>query len=159
MDTTAWRQERITLYGRAMPVPRLTAWYGDKGYRYSGIDHPPQAWTKSLALIKARVESACGASFNTALVNLYRTGADSVSWHSDDEKELGPEPVIASVSFGATRRFQLKSRRGPERVSLDLEPGSLLIMRGTLQRDWAHQVPKTKRPVGPRVNVTFREVA
>lgn len=159
---TPWRQERIVVYGRAIVQPRLTAWYGDPGarYAYSGLALEPVAWTPLLAELKAQVEAAAGARFDSLLMNLYRDGRDSVSWHSDAEPELGRNPVIASLSFGATRRFQLRSRPPlpPARHELALGHGDLLVMRGATQHQWAHQVPRTARPVGPRINLTFRLV-
>jgi alkylated DNA repair dioxygenase AlkB len=160
---TRWRQDYIQLFDKTLPIPRLTAWYGDPGkpYTYSGIAMHPDSWTATLLAIKTRVEAAVGRPFNSVLLNKYRTGRDSVAWHSDDEPELGPQPVIASVSFGATRRFRLKHKynQAVERVSLDLPPGSLLLMGGTTQQCWLHQVPKTTKAVGPRINLTFRWIA
>jgi len=159
---TPWRQERIVVYGREILQPRLTAWYGDPDarYAYSGLALEPLPWTRLLAELKACAETASGARFNSLLMNLYRDGRDSVSWHSDAEPELGRNPVIASLSFGARRRFQLRSRPPlpPARHELALGHGDLLVMRGATQHEWAHQVPRTARPVGPRVNLTFRLV-
>ena len=157
-----WRQDTITLYGRPVLIPRLNAWYGDPGahYSYSGLALQPLPWTPALRDIKGRVESLLGESFNSALVNLYRDGRDSVSWHSDDEYELGDEPLIASVSLGATRRFSLRHRhdKSLDTVHLDLQDGSLLVMAGATQRHWSHQVPKTRAAVGGRINLTFRRI-
>jgi alkylated DNA repair dioxygenase AlkB len=159
---TPWRQERITVYGREVLQPRLTAWYGDPGarYAYSGLALEPLPWTPPLAGLRARVELASGAPFDSLLMNLYRDGRDSVSWHSDAEPELGRNPVIASLSLGAARRFQLRSRPPlpPRRHELTLRHGDLLVMRGATQHEWAHQVPRTARTVGPRINLTFRLV-
>jgi alkylated DNA repair dioxygenase AlkB len=159
---TPWRQERIAVYGREVLQPRLTAWYGDPGarYAYSGLALEPLPWTPLLADLKARVETASGARFDSLLLNLYRDGRDCVSWHSDAEPELGRNPVIASLSLGAARRFQLRSRPPlpPARRELALRHGDLLLMRGATQHEWAHQVPRTARPVGPRINLTFRLV-
>jgi alkylated DNA repair dioxygenase AlkB len=157
---TRWQQDYIQLFDKTLPIPRLTAWYGDPGktYTYSGIAMHPEDWTETLLEIKTRVEAIAGRPFNSVLLNKYRSGRDSVAWHSDDEPELGSHPVIASVSFGATRRFRLKHKykQAVERASLDLPPGSLLLMAGTTQKYWLHQVPKTAKPVGPRINLTFR---
>jgi alkylated DNA repair dioxygenase AlkB len=157
-----WRQDHIRLFGKTMPLPRLTAWHGDPGrvYSYSGIEMPPKPWTESLLSIKARVETAAGTQFNSVLLNKYRDGRDSMGWHSDDEPELGPSPVIASVSFGATRRFVLKHKYNKtlETISMELTDGSLLLMQGTTQHFWQHQVPKTRRVVGQRINLTFRTI-
>jgi len=152
-----WRQDTARIMGRAVNLPRLTAWYGDAGYRYSGIDNPPRPWLELLRELKDMAETLAGASFNSVLANLYRHGQDSMGWHSDDERALGQDPVIASLSFGAERRFRLKHKRHPEkRIGLDLPSGSCLVMAGTLQHHWQHALPKTARPVGPRVNLTFR---
>jgi len=151
-----WRQDTARIVGREVPLPRLTAWYGDAGYRYSGIDNPPQPWLPLLAELKARAEDLACTTFNSVLANLYRDGRDSMGWHSDDEPSLGRNPVIASLSFGAVRRFRLKHKREPMSLTLDLEPGSCLVMAGALQHHWRHALPKTRKPVGPRVNLTFR---
>jgi alkylated DNA repair dioxygenase AlkB len=152
-----WRQDVARIMGRLVALPRLTAWYGDAGYRYSGIDNPPRAWLPVLLELKALAETLAAAPFNSVLANLYRDGRDSMGWHSDDERSLGQEPVIASLSFGAVRRFRLRHKRKPDlTIALDLPPGSCLVMAGTLQHHWRHALPKTARPVGPRVNLTFR---
>lgn len=152
-----WRQDVATIVGRSVPLPRLTAWHGDAGYRYSGIDNPPRAWTPLLLELRAVAESVADAAFNSVLLNLYRDGSDGMGWHADDERPLGRDPVIASLSFGATRRFRLKHRTEPGlALSLELPPGSCLVMAGALQHHWRHALPKTRRPVGPRVNLTFR---
>jgi alkylated DNA repair dioxygenase AlkB len=160
LDGIAWRQEEAVLMGRRLPVPRLTAWHGEAGYAYSGISHPPQAWTPPLLELRALAERLAGASFNSVLLNLYRDGRDSVSWHADNEASLGPEPVIASFSLGAVRRFQLRHRAEKSlKVAVDLPHGSCLVMAGATQRCWLHQLPKTAAPVGPRVNLTYRLVS
>jgi alkylated DNA repair dioxygenase AlkB len=160
-DTTAWRQETITLYGKRRDQPRLTAWYGDPGttYIYSGIKNVPLPWTPAILEIKRGVEPPSGVVFNSVLLNRYRTGKDSVSWHADDEPDFGEHPVIASVSFGGTRTFQLKHKTRRElKASVELTHGSLLIMRGGTQANWLHQIPKTAKHVGERLNLTFRVV-
>ncbi|QDA59939.1 alpha-ketoglutarate-dependent dioxygenase AlkB family protein [Hymenobacter jejuensis] len=163
-DTIPWRQESLVLYGKPVLQPRLTSWHGDAAarYRYSGLSLEPQPWTPALQRLRHQVEAAAGTVFNSVLLNLYRAGQDSMGWHADNEPELGPEPVIASVSLGAVRRFRLKPRdphRTPhEPLSLDLPSGSLLLMQGSTQQHWLHAVPKTTRPVGPRLNLTFRVV-
>ena len=157
---TDWGQGRIKIYGKLYPEPRLTAWHGDAGksYSYSGIVLHPRPWTPLLVEIRDRVDLAAGVRFNSVLLNLYRDGRDSNGWHQDNEPELGGNPVIASVSFGATRRFQMrhKIRKELARIDLDLEDGSLLLMAGPTQHFWQHQIPKTSRPVGARINLTFR---
>ena len=163
-QTLAWRQDAIRLFGRTVPQPRLTAWHGDPAahYRYSGLTLTPQPWTPPLLALRQQVEAATGARFNSVLLNLYRSGQDSMGWHADDEPELGAAPVIASLSLGATRRFRLRPRdpaRTPHApVSLDLPAGSLLVMRGPTQRHWLHALPKTARSLAPRLNLTFRLV-
>jgi alkylated DNA repair dioxygenase AlkB len=157
--TTGWRQETIERDDLTIPLPRLTAWYGDPGrtYTYSSITMWPQPWTEPLLEIKRRIEPTSGAAFNSVLLNLYRDGRDGVAWHTDNEPELGETPVIGSVSFGDTRTFVLRHKKTKDlRVELELTHGSYLIMRGTTQRLYQHQVPRTERPVGPRINATFR---
>ncbi|GAB4370216.1 MAG: alpha-ketoglutarate-dependent dioxygenase AlkB [Elainellaceae cyanobacterium] len=159
--TTQWKQEQITICGKTMPLPRLTAWYGDPGteHCYSGITMIPQGWTPALLEIRAAVEAIAPVRFNSVLLNLYRQGQDSVAWHSDDEPELGQNPTIASVSLGATRRFKLRHKHQKTlKQSLDLTHGSLLLMQGSTQHYWQHQVPKTAKPVGDRINLTFRVI-
>ena len=159
---TSWRQDKIRLYGREVNLPRLTAWYGDSGknYSYSGISMEPEPWTEDLLAIKERLDKVADVQFNSVLLSLYRSGQDSLSWHQDDEPELGKDPTIASVSFGDTRSFQFrhKLRKELSKVSIPLTHGSLLIMKGPTQRFWVHQVPKTSKPVGPRINLTFRVI-
>ena len=159
--TVDWQQERIVMFGRRVPVPRLVAWYGDPGarYAYSGTGHDPLAWTPALRRVRQRVTELTGVEFNAVLLNRYRDGRDGMGWHADDEPELGLQPVIASVSFGATRRFCLRHRRRrDQRIDLQLTEGSLLCMSGATQHHWVHAVPKTRRPVGERINLTFRRV-
>ena len=154
-----WRQEQIKMYGKVHPVPRLSCWLGQDGltYRYSGILHHPEPWGP-VAPVLERVEAATGVRFNSALANCYRSGADSVGWHADDERELGPRPYIASVSLGGTRRFLMRHRRTRQKIEIELTSGSLLWMGGETQLHWEHSIPRTKRPVQPRVNLTFRWV-
>lgn len=155
-----WKQEKMNMYGKQVDFPRLTSWYGDddKPYSFSGIRLTPNPWTPELLEIKHRVEAFCETRFNSVLLNLYRHGSDSISWHSDAEKELGINPTIASVNFGGERVFQLRHDSTREKISITLEHGSLLVMRGELQHHWKHQVPKTKKTVTPRVNLTFRNI-
>jgi len=156
-----WAQEEIVIFGEAKRVPRLVAWHGDPGagYTYSGTHHEPRPWTPELATMRARVEALCGRRFNSVLLNRYRDGRDGMGWHADDEPELGRNPVIASVSLGATRRFRLRHRRNrAEPVTLPLTSGSLLCMGGALQHHWLHALPKTATPVGERLNLTFRYI-
>jgi alkylated DNA repair dioxygenase AlkB len=156
-----WREDTITLFGKTYPQPRLTALYGEGGktYAYSGITLHPLPFTPLLQQLREAVERESGHDFSTVLINLYRDGRDSNGWHADNERELGPAPVIASLSLGAPRAFHLKHRhRKEQRCKLVLEPGSLLLMAGDTQRYWLHQVPKTRRAVGPRINLTFRKI-
>lgn len=153
---TAWRAESITLWGKQHLQPRLTAWHGDARYSYSGLDLAPLPITPLLLEIKAAVESVSGHAFNSVLLNYYRDGRDSMGMHSDDEPELGLNPVIASVSFGAVRTFILRHRRTRQTVKLDLTSGSMLLMRGTTQHFWLHGINKSAHVTGPRVNLTFR---
>lgn len=158
MAETDWRAEAITLWGKTHPQPRLTAWHGAARYRYSGMTLEPQPFTALQLEIKAAVEQATGRHFNSVLLNYYRDERDSMGFHSDDEPELGPEPAIASVSFGAPRTFILKHKRLPRTVKLALGNGSLLLMAGTLQRHWRHGINKERAPCGPRINLTFRSI-
>ncbi len=157
-----WKQEQIKLFGKTHPTPRLTAWHGDTHcvYKYSGVVNQPFPWTPSLLTIKTRIESLSnGATFNCVLLNFYRDGSDKMGWHSDDEKELGPNPSIASVSFGATRRFDFKHKtEAHNKFSIHLESGSLLLMQGDMQHHWLHQIPAQKRIQEPRINLTFRYI-
>lgn len=156
-----WRQDSIRIAGKDTPIPRLQAWYGDPGmtYTYSGLKLDPLPWTPTLAAIKQRIEDYSDCHFNSLLANLYRNEQDSVGWHADDEPELGQNPAIASLSLGDARDFQLKHRTHPEqKLSLPLQHGDLLIMKGALQHHWVHQIPKSKTPCQPRINLTFRRI-
>ena len=157
----AWRQDLLSIGGRQSPIPRMQAWYGDAGasYSYSGLKMQPLPWTPFLGAIRQKVEALSGESFNAVLLNWYRDGSDSVGWHSDDEPELGVNPVIASLSLGATRLFRMQHKSKKQwAYKLELEQGSLLVMRGVTQHYWRHQLPKTRRAVGQRINLTFRWV-
>ncbi|GHA63528.1 alpha-ketoglutarate-dependent dioxygenase AlkB family protein [Pontibacter akesuensis] len=155
-----WQQESIKLFGKLQPMPRLTAWYGDKGYTYSGLENKPQPWLPVLQELREQVEQASRQQYNSVLLNLYRTGQDSMGWHADNERELGQEPSIASLSFGGERRFALKhrSRKDVDALRITLNHGSLLLMQGPTQHHWLHHIPKTSKPVQPRINLTFRYV-
>jgi alkylated DNA repair dioxygenase AlkB len=160
LDEVPWKQEEMNMYGKVIPFPRLTAWYGEvnKAYSFSGITLQPLPWTKEILEIKERIQPRCRVNFNSVLLNRYRNGNDSISWHTDAEKELGLNPLIASVNFGAERKFQLRHKKTNEKIELLLKHGSLLIMKGELQHYWQHQIPKTKKAVGERVNLTFRVI-
>ncbi|MBC7385053.1 MAG: alpha-ketoglutarate-dependent dioxygenase AlkB [Cryobacterium sp.] len=154
-----WVQEPIRLFGKTVMQPRLTALCGDYGasYRYSGIEMIASPWNDALEQIRDRLESISRTEFNVILLNLYRDEKDSMGWHSDDEKELGMDPIIASVSFGATRRFHFRHRSEKSlKTFIDLENGSLLLMRGATQAAWQHSIPKETKSRGLRLNLTFR---
>jgi len=161
---THWQQPVVRLFGREIPSPRLAAWYGDDGadYAYSGVVYSPLNWTPLLTGLKSRVEDYCSARFNSVLLNLYRDENDSMGWHADDESELGPTPLIASLSLGASRRFRMQCKKHKyQRLELMLDCGSLLLMRHPCQRDWRHSLPKQSPKSGPcagRINLTFRQV-
>ena len=157
-EALPWANHPVRLFGREHPAPRLSAWIGDAAYRYSGVVREPGPWTPPLAALRDRLGAELGTAFNSVLANLYRSGDDAMGWHADDEPELGPTPLIASVSLGAVRRFVLKRRDGEGRLALDLPPGSLLVMAGATQALYRHAVPRTQRAVGPRINLTFRRV-
>ena len=155
---TAWRSEQIVLWGKRIDQPRLTAWHGEKRYTYSGLTLDPLPFTDLQLHIKQAVELACGCCFNSVLLNYYRNERDSMGMHSDDEAELGAEPAIASVSFGATRTFILKHKRTRQTVKVDLPSGSVLLMAGPTQHHWLHGINKSSRTIGARVNLTFRNI-
>lgn len=159
-QSLAWQQEELFIYGRRMKVPRLTAWYGDAEarYRYSGVEHLPIPWTTELKALKTDMETACGQTFNSVLANLYRDGLDSMGCHADDEKELGANPVIASLSFGETRLLRFRHAQRGDKLEIELAHGDLLIMAGQLQHHWRHELPKTRKPKQARINLTFRRI-
>jgi alkylated DNA repair dioxygenase AlkB len=156
-----WTQNTIRFYGKESLVPRLEAWYGDPGksYAYSGIQMDPKPWTQELLTIKQAVEPLAEVVFNSVLINYYRDGKDRVAWHSDDEKELGQNPVIGSVSLGAERKFKLRHKQYKSnglKHEILLRHGSFLLMQGSTQHHWMHEIPRTAKPIGPRINLTFR---
>lgn len=160
-DQTNWRHDDITVFGKTYKQPRLTALFGDnnQSYSYSNIVMHPDAFTEDLQSIKTKVEEFSEETFNTLLINLYRDGNDSNGWHADNEKELGENPVIASVSFGEARPFHFKHRKlKDQRHKLVLNHGSLLVMKGEMQQHWLHQIAKTKKNIAPRINLTFRKL-
>jgi alkylated DNA repair dioxygenase AlkB len=160
IEEVAWKQESIGTPGGRVPMPRLTAWQGEANavYVYSGIRNLPQAWTPTVAELKTAAEALCEHRFNSVLINRYRNGMDSVAWHADHERELGPQPVIASVSLGVARRFDLRHNKTGVVESYQLRGGSLLLMHGNTQAEWRHRVPKEPRIAGERINLTFRWV-
>lgn len=159
---TPWRSEEVIVWGKRHLQPRLIAWFGDEGrnYTYSGISMNPLPWTKTLSKLRTLIESTCDEKFNSVLLNYYRDGRDSMGYHSDDEPELGPRPTIASLSLGETRVFSFKHkvRSDAPPVQIELASGSLLLMKGDTQRNWRHGIAKSSKPLGPRVNLTFRRI-
>ncbi|CAZ94688.1 MULTISPECIES: alpha-ketoglutarate-dependent dioxygenase AlkB family protein [Zobellia] len=156
---TPWQQDHISVFGKRYAQPRLTALYGNNGkpYSYSNLVMLPHAYTDTLLKIKKKVEAQTETSFTSCLLNLYRNGQDSNGWHADNEKELGKHPIIASVSLGQERFFHLKHRTDKSlKQKLLLQHGSLLLMKGPTQEAWLHQIPKTAKPIGARINLTFR---
>ena len=156
-----WSQDKISMFGQVHNVPRLNAWYGDPNcsYSWSGIQMSPTEWTPTLSSIRQRVIDLAGEEFNSVLANLYRDGSDKVDWHADDEQVLGLTPVIASVSFGASRKFRMRRKdRSLMPTDIVLDSGDVLIMRGSTQQLWEHEVPRSKKVKEPRVNLTFRKV-
>jgi len=162
IDHIQWRQDKIKIFGKLINQPRLTAFYGDadKEYSYSGIVMKPIDWNEDLLFIKNRVVEIAKINFTSVLLNYYRDGKDSMGWHSDDEKELGQNPVIGSVSFGESRVFQMKHkiRKEIKRVDIPLTHGSILLMRGATQHFWQHQIPKSSKQLQTRINLTFRNI-
>lgn len=156
-----WRQQVIQMYGKEVITPRLTAWFGDsnKSYQFSGTKFDPVPWTSELYDLKEKIQKVTGLSFNSVLLNFYRDGNDSVAWHSDNEKELGINPHIASLSIGQARQFEFRHKTDHSRkYGLSLENGSLLIMKGDLQHNWEHRIPKSKKLNNERINLTFRSI-
>ena len=155
-----WREHRVFVFGRWVNQPRLTAWFGDPHhpYRYSGSSLSPEPWTDDLLRVRRICEELSGTTYNSVLANLYRTGHDSIAWHSDDESELGIDPSIASVNLGQERRFDLRHRHTGETVKVPLPHASVLVMSGATQHHWLHQVPRTAKPMRPRINLTYRMI-
>jgi alkylated DNA repair dioxygenase AlkB len=159
LDDIPWIQNVIELYGIKVKEPRLTSWHSDYSYTYSRNRRDPQPWTPMLLDLKTLAETVAASSFNGVLLNLYRTGEDSIGFHADNEKEFGHNPTIVSMSFGGMRLFELQNiYDSSQRVILKLESGSILIMSGETQTYWKHGVRKTKKPVEPRINLTFRNI-
>ncbi len=159
LNEIPWQQDNITVFGKTHPQPRLTSLFGNEGkpYSYSNIVMQPHHWNPLLMFIKNEIEEVCSENFTTVLLNLYRDGKDSNGWHADNEKELGRNPVIASVSFGAERSFHLQHNTITDaKLKITLENGSLLLMKGETQHFWKHQIPKTAKSIAPRINLTFR---
>jgi alkylated DNA repair dioxygenase AlkB len=159
--TTPWQQKLVTMYDKKILTPRLTAWYGNpQAFDYSALGKlAPLPWTKELLFIKSTIEALAGITFNSVLLNYYRDGNDSVAWHSDNENVLGRHPVIASISFGQVRNFDIRNKKDhAEKYSIRLENGSYLLMKGDLQENWEHRIAKSTKPLKARVNLTFRVV-
>lgn len=159
MRDIPWETHRIRMFGRWIDSPRRSCWIGDPGasYLYSGARFEPRPWRPALSALREPLRKATGTNFNSVLANLYRDGSDAMGWHSDDEPELGPQPVIASLSLGQARRFKLRHRQDPAcQLDLELPHGSLLVMRGDTQARFKHALPRSARPMGPRINLTFR---
>ena len=161
IHTVPWKQQEFRIYGKKILTPRLTAWYGDnnKTYKYTGTKFDPMPWTQELLELRKKVEEFTTYSFNSVLLNYYRNGNDSVAWHRDNEKELGINPVIASLSLGQARKFDFRHKENhQQKYSLELGNGSLLLMKGDLQHHWEHRIPKSTLEIGARINLTFRVI-
>ena len=160
LNTIAWKNDEAIIFGKHFITKRKAAWYGDADFRYTYSNTTKQAltWTKELLDLKQLVEEITGTTFNSCLLNLYHTGEEGMAWHSDDEKTLGKNPAIASVSFGAERKFAFKHKKTKKTTSIILEHGSLLVMREDTQTNWLHRLPPTKKVDRPRVNLTFRTI-
>ncbi len=158
--STPWETHLVNIFGRNIPAPRLSSWHGEPycSYRYSKVRYEPKAWTPELTIVREALAGAGFGEFNCVLANFYRSGADSMGWHSDDEPELGAKPLIASVSLGAPRRFCLRHKTLPEKTELILISGSQLVMAGTTQKNYQHALPKMAAVGTPRVNLTFRQI-
>lgn len=156
-----WKSDEVVMFGKRIVTARKTAWYGDSdfSYTYSGGTKQARPWTTGLARLKSIVGKASNATYNSCLLNLYHDGGEGMGWHSDDEKSLAEDAPIASLSFGAEREFRFKHKRTDDKISILLENGSLIVMRGPTQRHWLHSVPKSRKITTPRINLTFRTMA
>lgn len=160
LNEIEWQQDEVMMFGKRIVTQRRMAWYGDenKPYRYSGILRTPKPWTRTLLEIQHLVNSTFQTSLNACLMNLYRNGEEGMGWHSDDEPELGKQPIIVSLSLGAERAFDFKHKDSGDKKRIYLETGSLLLMKGATQKHWKHALPKSKKVLDPRINLTFREI-
>jgi alkylated DNA repair dioxygenase AlkB len=160
LQDLAWQEEKIFIYGRWVKVPRLMCWYGDENafYQYSGVNHQALPWTEILLAIRHKIESVYPCTFNSVMANLYRNGSDSMGCHADDEKELGINPVIASLSLGEERLLKFRHQQSKQRLDVILGHGDLLLMAGEIQHHWRHELPKTKKLKTERINLTFRNI-
>ena len=159
-EKAEWQHDEVMIFGKKITTGRKTAWYGEKEfeYTYSKMTKKARLWIPELLPVKEKVEGVTGLQFNSCLLNLYHSGEEGMGWHSDAEAELGKQPAIASVSLGAQRKFVLKNKASAEKIELQLEPGSLLLMAGETQQHWLHSLPKTKKVKEPRINLTFRNI-
>lgn len=160
LSANFWEHDQLIIFGKHLKTDRKVAWFGDQDYQYSYSNSIKKAlkWTAELKSLKEMVELKTGEKFNSCLLNLYHNGNEGMGWHSDNEKELGVQPAIASLSLGATRKFLLKHNLTKQKIALVLEPGSLFLMRGETQEKWLHCLPKTKKTQNPRINLTFRYI-
>ena len=160
LNTIQWKNDEVVIFGKKIITKRKVAWYGDREfeYTYSKIKRKAHLWTPELVQLKKQVEVKSGETFNSCLLNLYHSGDEGMGWHSDAEKDLKKNAAIASVSFGADRKFAFKHKESKETVSINLENGSLLIMKGTTQTHWSHRLPPTKKVHSARINLTFRSI-
>ena len=160
MSVTPWEERTLTMFGKQVREPRLSAWHADPDlpYTYSGSERTPMPWNEPLIAVREACQARLGHTFNGVLVNLYRNGQDSMGWHSDDEAVNGPAPIIASVSLGAERRFDLRHKESGEIVTTMLPHGSLLVMSGQSQSHWKHRIPRAARITDPRINLTLRHL-
>ena len=160
LENSDWQHDEVMIFGKRIVTQRKTAWYGEEEYEYtySKMTKKARLWIPELLPVKRKVEEVTGRQFNSCLLNLYQSGEEGMGWHSDAEAELGKHPAIASVSFGAERKFVLKHKTSGEKIELQLEPGSLLLMAGETQHHWVHSLPKTKKVKEPRINLTFRDI-
>lgn len=160
LEKSDWQHDEVMIFGKRIVTQRKTAWYGEEEYEYtySKMTKKARLWIPELLPVKRKVEEVTGRQFNSCLLNLYQSGEEGMGWHSDAEAELGKHPAIASVSFGAERKFVLKHKTSGEKIELQLEPGSLLLMAGETQHHWVHSLPKTKKVKEPRINLTFRDI-
>jgi len=160
LNEVAWKNDEVMIYGKHIITKRKVAWYGDTeySYTYSNTTKQAQIWTPELLKLKTLVEELSGNRFNSCLLNLYHNGSEGMSWHSDDEKDMEKNSAIASLTFGAERKFSFKHRSTKQTLSILLESGSLLVMKGTTQSHWLHSLPKTTKVLSPRINLTFRNI-
>lgn len=158
LQVVPWQADEVVVMGKRITTARKVAWFGDAPYYYSGVLKQPLAWGNDMLQLKQLVEQHTGQAFNSCLANLYADGSQGVGWHSDDETVLGREPIIASLSLGASRRFCFKHKLHPSKTEIELQAGQLLLMHGALQRYWLHSIPKMLKVTSPRISLTFRQI-